>query len=283
MMNKPTPAFAVFQPCALRAAAAVLFALASGCASGGAGQAAKAPAPGFPLPAESGVLSDYSKLEPSAQFASILMYRDDAAVRKGYSKLLFRPVAVWRGSDERLKDIPEADLQYLADSLYRAMAARLGSGFKLVSEPTPGALEIRLALTLVVDPKAPVDFFSTQVPVAELARRSGPLGEQTRLFLENCALEAEFAETTSVIANAAAAKPQPDSHSQGARPVRTKRAVRAAFFDRRRGSETPKSAVRSWEDVDAVFSKWSETIDARLVALREGKFTPKLTVAPAAH
>lgn len=213
------------------------------------------------LPIESGFLSDYSRLRPTEQFASLLMYRDDSR-KGGYRKLLFRPVEVWRGADRRLEDVPEEDLQYLADALYDAIAQRLGKSFEMVTAPGSGVLEIHMAFTLVTDPEASLDFFSTAVPVRDLTPRTGTLAEGTRAFVRDSALEVEFLEV------------QPTKPGES----RISKTTRAAFFDRRRGAETPKGTVGSWEDVEAVFEKWAGVLDERLEALRDGNFRPKLTV-----
>ncbi|MFN2427918.1 MAG: hypothetical protein ABR587_15895, partial [Candidatus Binatia bacterium] len=81
--------------------------------------------------------------------------------------------------------------------------------------------------------------------------------EGTRRFVRDCALEAEFAESG---------------------PPKTPKRVRAAFFDARRGTDTPKGTVDTWEDVHAVFAKWADVLDERLESLRDGTFKPKLTV-----
>lgn len=224
------------------------------------------PAPAPLVPVESGFLSVYSSLQPSEQFASLLIYRDESH-KGGYRKLLFAPVEVWRSADRRLEDVPEEDLQYLADSLYQAIDARLRASFEMVTEPGPGVLEIHLAFTLVTNPDSSLDFFSTQVPVRDLAPRSGALAEGTGLFLRDCALEAEFLEGAGGKAAA----------SKGSRR-KAAGFVRAAFFDARRGAETPKGSVETWGQVAGVFEKWAALLDERLHSLRDGTFKPRLTV-----
>lgn len=248
------------------AASVALAALVSGCAVPHT-VIPSAPAednkPG-PVPVESGFLSDYSQLKATEQFPELRLYRDLSRT-SGYRRILFRPVAVWRGSEKRLEDVSEEDLQYLADALYQAMQARLSRSFEMVSKPAPGVLEINLAFTLVTTPDAKkIDFFSTEVPVKDLSRREGPLVAGTRRFVRDCALEAEFNEIVSA-----------DKPKKGER--RTKK-IRAAVFDVRRGGDTAKGTVSTWEDVHAVFERWSALLDERLESLRDGTFKPKLTV-----
>jgi hypothetical protein len=217
-----------------------------------------------PVPIESGFLTDYSKLVATEQFPDLKIYRD-VSRKAGYQRILFRPVEIWRGSDKRLEDVSEEDLQYLADALYQAMQARLSKSFEMISKPEAGALEIHLAFTLVTNPDArKIDFFSTEVPVKDLSRREGPLVGGTRRFVRDCALEVEFSEILST------AKPK--------RGERQPKKVRAAVFDVRRGTDTAKGTVQTWEDVHEVFARWAGLLDERLESLRDGTFKPKLTV-----
>jgi hypothetical protein len=217
-----------------------------------------------PVPIESGFLSDYSLLQTTEKFPDLKLYRD-VSRKTGYRRILFRPVEIWRGSDKRLEDVSEEDLQYLADALYKSMQARLDKSFEMVTKPEPGVLEISLAFTLVTKPDTrKIDFFSTEVPVKDLSRREGPLVAGTRRFVRDCALEAEFTEIVS------AEKPK--------RGERRPRKIRAAVFDVRRGGDTAKGTVSTWEDVHAVFERWSGLLDERLESLRDGTFKPKLTV-----
>jgi hypothetical protein len=247
--------------------AAVAFALtASGCSVPHT-DIAPAPAENLahgPMPVESGFLPNYTLLKPTEQFGNELrIYRDESR-KTGYRRIYFRPVEIWRGSDKRLEDVSEEDLQYLADELYQAMQSKLSKSFEMVNRPAPGVLEISLAFTLVTNPDSKkIDFFSTEVPVKDLARREGPLVAGTRRFVRDCALEAEFTEAIS------AEKPK---HGEK-RP----KLIRAEVFDVRRGKEAAKGTVNTWEDVHAVFERWAGLLDERLESLRDGTFKPKLT------
>jgi hypothetical protein len=250
-------------------ASAALAAVTTGCAVPhtvipAAPDAATGPGP---VPIESGFLADYSLLQPTEQFPDLRIYRD-VSRKTVYRRILFRPVEVWRGSDKRLEDVSEEDLQYLADALYQAMQTRLAQSFEMVSKRAPGVLEISLAFTLVTSPDArKIDFFSTEVPVKDLSRREGPLVHGTRRFVRDCALEAEFSEIVST-----------DKPKRGER--RPKK-IRAAVFDVRRGGDAAKGTVNTWEDVHGVFERWAGLLDERLESLRDGTYKPKLTVKEA--
>jgi hypothetical protein len=247
---------------------AMMLALVSSCSTGGSATYGEPVAENLPM-VESGFLTTYTKLKPTQQSASVLFWRDPT-LKRGYRKLLFRPVQVWRGADKRLDDIPESDLQYLADSFYDAMTERLADSFELVRKPGPNVLEIGLALTLVTKPNQRVDVFSTDVPVGELPERSSEMNPATIMFVRECAVEAEFS----------VAQPLPKKAGVESRQ-RAKRVIKAAVFDKRRGHETSKGSVRTWDDVDDVFDRWAEVLDSQLEGLKDGTFKPKLTVSGA--
>ena len=46
----------------------------------------------------------------------------------------------------------------------------------------------------------------------------------------------------------------------------------------RRAGDTAKGTVSTWEDVHAVFERWSGLLDERLESLRDGTFKPRLTI-----
>ena len=251
---------------------AVLLSLAAaGCASSSATSVPAAAVPAAPV--DSGFLTDYSRLVASDQSPAVRFYRDDSR-KGGYRRLYVRPVAVWRGAGAAADEIPEDDLQFVADAFYRALDRHLGQNFELVREAGPGVLEIDIGFTLVPDPDGDIDSFKTTVPVEDLAPRSGDLPEATRRFVQDCLLEIEFRDLPADADKTAAGAP-------GAPAKKPKKAVRAAFVDARRGADSPKGTVTTWADLDAVFEKWASALDERLVALRDGNFKPRLTAGGA--
>lgn len=253
-------------------ALALLWSVAAGCAAGSAtavpaGQVTPVPA------AESGFLTDYSRLVASDQSSAVRFYRDESR-KGGYRRLYVRPVSIWRAAGGAGPEISEEDLQFVADAFYQALDRTLGQHFEMVRAAGPGVLEIDIGFTLVPDPEAGIDHLTTVVPVPELAPRSGELPEATRRFVQDCLLEVEFRELPE--AAAAAAGP-------GKAAKKPKKAVRAAFVDARRGADSPKGSVKTWGEMDGVFEKWAAALDERLVALRDGTFKPKLTANKAAR
>jgi hypothetical protein len=113
-----------------------------------------------------------------------------------------------------------------------------------------------------------VYYFTTDVPVRNLPDRERALAPETKAFVRGASFEAEFAVAAPARKKEIRKKPR--------------RIVKAAMFDKRRGDETSKGTVQTWDDVDAVFDRWAELLDSQLVDLKDGKFKPKLTVEPGA-
>lgn len=237
---------------------------AAGCSTSAApSPSVSAPGDSRPAVADSGFLTDYSRLVASDQSPAVRFYRDDSR-KGGYRRLFVRPVSVWRQEGGSTGDVSEDDLQFVANAFYERLAARLGRNFELVREAGPGVLEIDIGFTLVPNPDGNIDSFKTTVPAPALAPHAGALPDGTRRFLQDCLLEVEMRDVAPPVAGAPATK-------------KPRKVVRAAFVDARRGSDSPKGNVQTWEDLEAVFDKWAAGLDERLVSLRDGTFKPRLT------
>ncbi len=95
----------------------------------------------------SGFLDDYSLLRPGGADDLPFVYRKPDAHWTTYRKILLEPVTLWRSGRHALDPIPEEDLLRLVSDFQAAVRRRLGDGFELVDEPSPGTLRLRLAIT----------------------------------------------------------------------------------------------------------------------------------------
>src|SRR5439155_1448962 len=101
-----------------------------------------------PAPREvSGFLDDYSLLRAGAPGEVALVSRNPKADWASYDKVLLEPITLWRSGRKSLDAVPEQDLLRLVDGLESAVRRRLGEGFRLVEEPGPGVMRIRLGIT----------------------------------------------------------------------------------------------------------------------------------------
>ncbi|HYC53430.1 MAG TPA: DUF3313 family protein [Candidatus Binatia bacterium] len=173
----------------------------------------------------SGYLTDYARLKPSAQHRTLLAWN---GLRAPPVRIFVRPVEIWRGGTRH--DLPEQELAYVADALARAVRLNLAASFEIADRPGPGVFELRVALT-----HAGSDIRRHTKKGEPLGRRTGPLGLPTRNFVRVAALEAELLEPG------------------------TGRSA-AMVMDRKAADEIPKGAPDSWEDVFHAFSLWGERL-----------------------
>jgi hypothetical protein len=187
----------------------------------------------------SGFLDDYALLRESAPGDVRHVYRNPDADWAGYSKVLLEPVTIWRSGRKSLEPVPKEDLLRLVEDFQGAVRARLARDFRVVDEPGPGVLRIRLAIT-DADAADPV------LDVLAAPRGSGrphpagggPLDANTRRFLESAVIEGDIRDAKTSVVLAAGV----ESRRPGAPPLRT------------------------WAEVDQAFAFWADRLSARLEA-----------------
>lgn len=209
--------------------------------AGGACARKPAPAPAAapaPAPVGSGFLDDYARLVPGTAEQPSLVYRDPQARWSAYDRILFEPVAIWRSGASSLNDVSQADLERLAWTLQRAVAARLARGYTLVDGPGPGVLRVRLALTDARQEDPVLDVFTWAVPPAVTPGAEAALAPATRRFVDAAAIEGEVSDAETG-------------------------AVLAAGVDRRRAKP-----ITTWAELDAAASGWAAWFAGRLEQAR---------------
>jgi len=141
----------------------VLFLLLSGCASTN-GQAKQEEGPKY-----TGFLSDYSKLEPDPDGSKAMHYINPQADMKNYNKFLLERIIVWLKEDADYKGIDPDAMKAMTDYFHEAIVRELGSDYPLVTEPGPGVLRVRIAVTDLVPTKPAMSLIVLAVPFASAA------------------------------------------------------------------------------------------------------------------
>ncbi len=196
-------------------------------------------AAGTALPADhSGFLDDYALLRPGAEGEVAFVYRNPDADWRAYDKVLLEPVTLWRSGRQSLDPIPEDDLLRLVDDLEGSVRKRLGEGYRLVKEPGPGVMRIRLAITEARASDPVLDILRAQARKAT-ARQAGPLHAETRRFVEAAHIEGDI------------------------RDARTNQLLAAGVDRRRTHGALP---IDTWAEVDRALDAWAERLLARLEA-----------------
>ena len=210
-----------------RALGILLLLLAYGC--GGRPQV-------HPVQETSGFLDDYSFLREGAPGDVALVYRNPNADWSRYDAVLLEPVTLWRSGRNSLDPVPEDDLLRLVSAFQNALRQRLGAGFRLVDQPGPGVMRIRLAIT---DARA-------SDPILDVLRARGtrlpppssrPIDPELRRFIEAAAIEGEIrdAQTGELLAAGVDRRPR-----EGAPPLDT------------------------WAAIEGALDAWTERVCARL-------------------
>ena len=131
----------------------------------------------------SGFLDDYSKLAPVEGRRGTWQYRSPDLDFDKFQALLIDPAVAWFNQDSAAEDIDPAERKRLTEDFGRTMRNTLrDGGFKLVTEPGPGVLRVRLAIT---------DLYVRVGPLSTEGNRAG------RIRLEGASLEADLKDSLS--------------------------------------------------------------------------------------
>jgi hypothetical protein len=95
----------------------------------------------------SGFLTDYSKLAPSADNPKVSLWISKEFDFKLYHKVMLDPVEVWVSPTSEYKGASPDALKGIADRFTSSFKKALQPGYQLVDKPGPGVLHIRLAVT----------------------------------------------------------------------------------------------------------------------------------------
>ncbi len=194
---------------------------------------------------ESGFLVDYSRLTRGGSEEALYVYRNPAARFSKYDKVLIEPVTVWKSEGSSVAEVPEDDLQNLADLFYRLMREQLEKDYQIVDEAGPGTMRLRVAITEAEKANVVLNVLSTVTPL-RIFSSSKSMATGTHAFVGKAGAEGELtdSETGQVLIQA---------------------------VDRRAGANSMKGATSSWGDVEQALRYWAERIRTRLAVEREAE------------
>lgn len=194
-------------------------------------------------PEESGFLGDYSMLEPGKGDQAGLIYIAPDADFGRYDAVLLDSVTVWR-SDETVK-LTAKERQALTDYLFEAVHRELSKDYRMVTEPAPDAMRIRLALTEAKGARVVADTVTSIVPQLRLITTLGGMAADVRALVGSAAVELEITDSLS-----------------GRRL--------AAAVDERWGTKAIRGGILKWSDAKEAFDYWAERLRKRLAEERAG-------------
>ncbi len=191
----------------------------------------------------SGFLADYSLLSPGDEDDAAFRYWEHDIDWSAYDKILLDPVTLWGAP--ATAEMPNEDLQRLANNLYGLMYQELSKDYTMVSEPQYGTLRIQFALTGAERSNPALDVVSTVVPSAFVLSSAAQFVTGEPTFGGDAMVEARVTDSVT-------------SQTLG------------AVIDRRVGGKDLGGSHDSWDDVNAAFIFWSQLTRFRLCDLRGG-------------
>ena len=100
----------------------------------------------------SGFLEHYPKFEVNEETGAEIWFKSNEKgvyVLKPYHKILLSPIEIWLNDDTTYKGINPDELKAITDYFATAIKKQLGSQYPIATEPGPGVLHLRIAITNV--------------------------------------------------------------------------------------------------------------------------------------
>ena len=107
---------------------------------------------------QSGFLGDYPSFERNEETGAEIWFKSSekgVLVLKPYQKILLSPIEIWLNQESSYKGINPDELKAITDYFAKSLEKHLGPSYPIVTEPGPGVLHLRIAITNVerVKPK----------------------------------------------------------------------------------------------------------------------------------
>jgi len=187
----------------------------------------------------SGFLGDYSMLRKGGKGEAEFVYRNPNVNWSRYRSVQLDPVTYWRDSKGKYS---HADMAALASAFYRLLYNKLSPDYKMVREPSIGAMRLQVAITDVDKGEPVLDKISTVVPVgiAINALKNKPT------FVGEASIEAKITDSMTG-------------------------ELLLAIMDRRFGGKKLGKNMNAWKDVAGVLEFYSSQAAYRLCTLRAGR------------
>ena len=196
--------------------------------------------------ASAGFLGDYSMLRKGEGDEAMLVYRNPTVDWTSYDKVKLDPVTIWRGGDSPLKDVPEEELQHLANELGSQLNAALKKDYQMVNQAGPGVLHLQVAITEASKSNPAGDILTTINPITRVASGGKKVASGTEAFVGKASVEGKITDAQSGT-------------------------LLLAAVDRRGGGKYLWKGINKWKDVEKAYEYWAKKLQWRLCDLRGGK------------
>ena len=102
----------------------------------------------------------------------------DLSLLKEYDSIIITPIEVWLHSAADYQGVNPADLKKITDYFTKALEERLGKNFKLVNEPGPNVMDLRIAVTGVNMERAKIKTHFKAHAAVEMEVRDSQSGDR---------------------------------------------------------------------------------------------------------
>jgi hypothetical protein len=184
------------------------------------------------------VLADQTQMKAGPEGSELLYYQDVDAESSRYGSIIIEPVTLWCG--DMTLDISPEDQFVLSQYMYEVLKQHLGRDFKIVDQPGPGVM--RLRITVIDSGKASTGMHtvSATTPPATLLQGVKQLSNGAYSFTGAAESEGEVTDSVTGV-------------------------QLLAWVDRRVGGGSRKTPAQwQWIDANAAIDYWAETLSARL-------------------
>ena len=192
----------------------------------------------------SGFLGDYSQLHAGEGDQAQQVYIRPNVPWKIYNKVIIDPVVVYAVEDSALGKLPPEQLQSLVDYLEAALNEQLAKNCKIVKEPGPGIMRLRVALTDAEASRQVIGVISSLTPpgIAISALKKVATGKPTGTGTARVEMEIVDSATGQRL---------------------------AAGIDAQAGNKRDfLGNLNKWDDARDAFDGWAEKLQQRISELR---------------
>lgn len=190
-----------------------------------------------------GFLGDYSDLKPGGKGEPGLLYVRSGVDWMRYDSIIIDSVQFWNSSGTQ--QLTDEERRTLGSHFFGQLEKQLSKTFKLVHQPGPTTLRLRVALTEAKGANVPADVITGVIPQLRAITMLGGLAADKAEFVGEAAVEVEMLDSTS-------------NQRLG------------AMVDERWGTKSPTTVFKEWGDVEKATDYWAEHLEKRLVNLRAG-------------
>ena len=189
---------------------------------------------------QAGFLENYSKLEEDPFGYADGYFEKDNVVWGAYDKVIIDQVTFFLKEDANYKGIDADDFNQLAQYWNDSMVKSMSQSYKIVTEPGPNTLRLRLAITDLVPGNPATGTVTTVVPVGLAASTLNKAATGTHIGMGEARFEAEIrdAQTGDVLAAG----------------------INSSSGDKLKVNKT----VTKWGQVEAIFDVWTNNLRNRL-------------------